>query len=77
MINLSLHSRTHYAPIHVDRIATLFYLWQEMATYGPWVQLILFTIMCTLINVFPESNFWYLNYELSIILRLAILETNS
>jgi hypothetical protein len=50
----------------------------DLYTYGPWVQFILFTIMCTLKKTcFQNKIFSDLNYELSIILRLAILETDS
>jgi hypothetical protein len=54
MVNLSphSHSRTHYTPIHFDRISTLFLFvtGDDLYTYGPWVQFILFIIMCTLME---------------------------
>jgi hypothetical protein len=64
------HSRTHYTPIHFDRIATLFLfvMGDVLYTYGPWVQFILFIIMCTLMEnklVFRikllRSQLWVVN----------------
>jgi hypothetical protein len=52
LIKSHYHSRTHYTPIHFDRIAniTLFIMGDDLHPYGPWVQFVLFTTICTLMK---------------------------